>query len=84
LNSDSGDDDNEKLSKKSLFGIAIREYPSLFNTPFCLIAIGEPKVCVIDEFTYDDLVGMVSILDDLLGNMKGRYKGLKKKHISLQ
>jgi hypothetical protein len=27
---------------------------------------------------------MVSNLDDLLGDMKGRYKNLKKKHVSLQ
>jgi FtsZ-binding cell division protein ZapB len=27
---------------------------------------------------------MVSNIDDLLGNMKGRYKDLKKKHVSLQ
>jgi archaellum component FlaC len=43
------------------------------------MAKGEPK-----EFTYDDLVEMVSNLDDLLGDMKGRYKNLKKKHVSLQ
>jgi hypothetical protein len=30
----------------------------------------EPKVCEIDEFTYDDLVEMVSNLDDLLDDMK--------------
>jgi hypothetical protein len=29
---------------------------------------GEPKVCEIDEFTYDDIVEMVSNLDDLLGD----------------
>jgi ATP-dependent protease HslVU (ClpYQ) ATPase subunit len=48
------------------------------------MAKGEPKVCEVDEFTYDDLIEMVSNLDDLLGDMKGRYKKLKNKHISLQ
>jgi archaellum component FlaC len=64
--------------------LGFSEVPSLFNTPYCLMAKGELKVCEIDEFTYDDLVEMVSNLDDLLGNMKGRYKNLKKKHVSLQ
>jgi hypothetical protein len=85
LDSDSDDDEgDEKPSKKGLAGIAIKETPSLFNTPYCLMAKGELKVCEIDEFTYDDLVEMVCNLDDLLGNMKGRYKNLKKKHVSLQ
>jgi archaellum component FlaC len=45
---------------------------------------GEPKVCQINEFTYDDLVEMVSKIDDLLGDMKGKYQSLRKKHVSLQ
>ena len=49
------------------------------------MAKGESKVCDDDdEFSYDDLVDMVSNLDDLLGKMKGKYKDLKKEHISLQ
>jgi hypothetical protein len=84
LDSVSSDDDDVKPSKKGLAGIAIKEAPSLFDTPYCLMAKGEPKVCEIDEFTYDDLVEMVSNLDDLLGDMKGKYKSLRKKHISLQ
>jgi hypothetical protein len=48
------------------------------------MAKGELKVCEIDEFTYDDLVEMISILDDLLGDMKLKYKSLRKKFISLQ
>jgi hypothetical protein len=47
------------------------------------MAKGEPKMYEVDKFTYDDLVEMVSDLDDLLGDMKGRYKNLKKKHVSL-
>jgi hypothetical protein len=48
------------------------------------MAKGEPKVCEINEFTYDDLVDMVSNLDELLDDMKERYMNLKKKHVSLQ
>jgi hypothetical protein len=63
-------------------------YPSsklhLFDTPYCLMVKGEPKLCKIYKFTYDDLGEMVSNLDDLLGDMKGIYKNLKKKHVSLQ
>jgi hypothetical protein len=84
LDSDSSDDDDVKPSKKGLAGIAIKEAPSLFDTPYCLMAKGEPKVCKIDEFTYNDLVKMVSNLDDLLGDMKGKYNSLRKKHVSLQ
>jgi hypothetical protein len=42
------------------------------------MAKGEPKVCECDEFTYDDLVKMVSNLDDLLGDVKGKYKSLRR------
>jgi hypothetical protein len=45
---------------------------------------GELKVCKSDEFTYDDLVEMVSNLDNLLGDMKVKYKSSWKKHVSLQ
>jgi hypothetical protein len=84
--SDSNDDDDDvKPSKKGLAGISIKEAPSLFDTTYCLMAKGEPKVCDDDdEFSYDDLVEMVSNLDDLLGDMKGKYRDLKKKHASLQ
>jgi hypothetical protein len=33
-----------KPSKKGLIGIAVKEVPSLFDTPYCLMAKGEPKV----------------------------------------
>ena len=48
---------------------------------------GESKVCDDDDdniFTYGDLVEMVSNLDDLLGDVKGKYKDLKTKYTSLQ
>jgi hypothetical protein len=78
LDSNSSDDDDVKPSKKGLTGIAIKEAPSLFNTPYCIMAKGEPKVCKIDEFAYDDIVEMVSNLNDLLGDMKGKYNSLRK------
>jgi hypothetical protein len=52
----SDDDDNVKPSKKGFAGIVIKKALSLFDTPYCLMAKGEPKVCEIDEFTYDDFV----------------------------
>jgi hypothetical protein len=42
--SDSSDDDGAKPSKKCLAGNAIKEAPSLFDTPYCPMAKGEPKV----------------------------------------
>jgi hypothetical protein len=84
LNADSSDDDDAKPSKKGLAGIAIKEAPSLFDTPYCLMVKSDPKVCEIDEFTYDDLVEMISNLDYLLGDIKGKYKNLRKKHVSFQ
>jgi hypothetical protein len=84
LDSDSSDDDDVKPSKKGVAETAIKEALSLFDTPYCLMAKGEPKVSEIDKFTYDDLVEMVSNLDDLLGDMKGKCKSLRKKHASLQ
>jgi hypothetical protein len=75
LDSDSNDDENdEKPSKKGLVGIAIKEAPSLFDIPYCLMTKGEPKVCEIDEFTYDDLVDVLSNLDDLFDDMKGNIR----------
>jgi hypothetical protein len=82
--SDSSDDDDVKPSKKGLVGIAIKEAPSPFDTPYYFMAKGEPKVSEIDELTYDDLVKMVINLDDLLGDMKEKYKSLRKKYVSLQ
>jgi hypothetical protein len=58
--SDSSDDDDVKSSKKGLARIAIKEAPSLFDTPYCLMAKGELKLCESDDFTYDDPVKMVS------------------------
>jgi hypothetical protein len=78
------DEDDEKPFKKGLSGIVIKDSPSLFDTSYCLMAKGELNICKIDNFTYDDLVEMVSNFDDLLGDMIGKYKSLRKKHVSLQ
>jgi hypothetical protein len=42
--SDSSDNDDVKPSNKGLAGIAIKEAPSLFNTPYCLLAKGELQI----------------------------------------
>jgi hypothetical protein len=78
------DEEGEKPSKKCLVGIAIKDAPSLFDTSYCLMAKGKLKLCESDEFTYNDLVEIVSNLDDLLGNLKEKYNNLRKKHVSLQ
>ena len=82
---DSDDEENDKSTKKGLADIAIKEAQSPFDSPLCLMAKGESKVCDDDDvFSYDDLVEMVSNLDDLLGNMKSKYKDLKKEYTSLE
>lgn len=79
------DDEDDKPSKKGLAGIAIKEAPSLFDSHYCFMAKGESKVCNDDyEPSYDELVEMLSELDDVLGGIKSKYKDLKRKHSSLQ
>ena len=56
--SDDDDDDDDKPSK-GVSGIAIKEAPSLFSTPHCLMTNGGAKVQKdgeLDELSYDDLV----------------------------
>jgi hypothetical protein len=63
--SDSDDDDDK--SSKGVAGIAIKEAPSLFSTPYYLMAKGGAKVLQdgkLDELTYDDLVDMLNDADD--------------------
>jgi hypothetical protein len=64
--------------------LSLRRLSSLFDTPYCLTAKGEPKVCDDDAFLYDDLVERISNPDDVLRNIIRKYKDLKKKHASLQ
>lgn len=83
--SDSSDED-DKPSKKSLAGIAIKEVPSLFDSHYCFMVKSESKICDDndDAPSYDELVEMLSNLDDMLGDMKGKYKDLRRKHSSLR
>ena len=89
--SDASDSDDDTPSK-SLAGIAIKAAPSLFDsppspsTPVCLMAKGDTKVeddeC--DEFSNDDLVNIVSKLDDSLGNEKKKVKRITLELSTLQ
>ncbi|XP_004963935.1 uncharacterized protein LOC101772539 [Setaria italica] len=75
--SNSDDDDDEKPSK-GIVSIAIKEAPSLFSTPFCLMAKGDTKVSRDDELelTYDDLVRMLNDTDDYMHKEK-KVEGLE-------
>jgi hypothetical protein len=44
---DSSDDDDDDTSSKLNVGIAIKEAPSLFSSPHCLMAKGDAKVKII-------------------------------------
>src|SRR6185503_10497823 len=68
-------------------GIAIKEAPSLFSTPHCLMAKGGAKVQQdgeLDEFSYDDLVEMLNDADEFMTKEKAKLKDLKLKFTSLQ
>jgi hypothetical protein len=76
----SDDDDDDDTSSKLNVGIAIKETPSLFSSPHCLMAKGDAKVKIItdlndidddddddvddDGYSYDDLVRMLGEADD--------------------
>ena len=84
--SDDDDDDNDKPSK-GVAGIAIKEAPSLFSTPHCLMAKGGAKVQQdgeLDELSYDDLVEMLNDADEFMTKEKAKLKDLKLKFTSLQ
>ena len=46
---DSSDDDDDDTSSKLNAGIAIKEAPSLFSSPHCLMAKGDAKVKIITD-----------------------------------
>ena len=78
-------DDDDSSSKLNV-GIAIKEAPSLFSSPHCLMTKGDAKVKIIDNFTdidddevydldddsysYDDLVKMLGVADDYMHKEK--------------
>ena len=85
-NSDDDDDDDDKPSKR-VAGIAIKETPSLFSTPHCLMAKGGAKVLQDDElenFSYDDLVEMLNDADEFMTKEKAKLKDLKLKDLKLK
>jgi hypothetical protein len=97
-NSDaSSDEDDDDKHSKGLAGVAIKEAPSLFYKPYCLMAKGESKVIVEDDddgdcdsdnyenaLPYDDLVAMVIKFDDKLRMERSRLRDLEVKNVSLQ
>jgi hypothetical protein len=74
----SSDEDDDDKPSRGLAGVAIKEAPSLFSKPYCLMAKGESKVIIDDDnddcdsdnddnvLSYDDLVVMVIKSDDKL------------------
>jgi hypothetical protein len=68
--------------------MTFKEAPSLFSTPNCLIARGDPKVKDDDdgddndnEYSYDDLVKMISEADDYMYKDKEKFKESKDLYI---
>ena len=85
--SDASSDDDDDKPSKGVAGIAIKEAPSLFSTPHCLMAKGGAKVQQdgeLDEFSYDDLVEMLNDADEFMTKEKAKLKDLKLKFTSLQ
>ena len=83
----SDDDDDDDKPSKGVAGIAIKEAPSLFSTPHCLMAKGGAKVQQdgeLDELSYDDLVEMLNDADEFMTKEKAKLKDLKLKFTSLQ
>jgi len=95
--SDSDDDDEDNKPSKGVAGIAIKKAPSLFSSPFCLMAKGEAKVSYDDDDddlldddelddipSYDDLVRMLNKSNDYMCNEKKKLMDLERKYSSLQ
>jgi len=83
----SSDDDDDDKSSKGVAEIAIKEAPSLFFTPYCLTANGGAKVLQdddLEEFSYDDLIDMLTDAGDLVIKEKEKLKDLELKYGSLQ
>ncbi|KAJ1275451.1 hypothetical protein BS78_05G136200 [Paspalum vaginatum] len=80
-------DDNGKPSK-GVVGISIKEAPSLFSTPHCLMArndtIDDSDEDGDEEYAYDDLVHMLKEADEYMHKEKVKYKALKKQNKDLE
>ena len=80
--SDASSDDDDDKPFKGVAGIAIKEAPSFFSTPHCLMAKGGAKVqqdAELDELSYDDLVEMLNDADEFMTKEKAKLKDLKLK-----
>jgi hypothetical protein len=62
----------------------LRALPPKYETIVTLLVRSSLKNITPSEVLGEVLVEIVSNLDDLLGDIKGKYKNLKKKHVSLQ
>ena len=86
--SDDDDDDDDDKTSKGVAGIAIKEAPSLFSTPHCLMTKGGAKVLQdddeLEEFSYDDLVDMLNDAGNLMIKEKEKLKDLELKYSSFQ
>jgi hypothetical protein len=85
-------------SSKLNVRIAIKEAPSLFSSPHCLMAKGDANVKIItdlndinddddvddDGYSYDDLVRMLGEADDYMHKEKENFKTLKELYKNLQ
>jgi hypothetical protein len=94
----SSDDDDDDSSSKLNVGIAIKEAPSLFSSPHCLMAKGDAMVKIdlndIDDddidnldddgYSYDDLVRMLGEADDYMHKEKEKFRTLKELYKNLQ
>ena len=77
---DDDDDDDDDKPSKGVAEIAIKEAPSLFSTPHCLMAKGGAKVLQddeLEEFSYDDLVDMLNDAGELVIKEKAKLKDLE-------
>jgi hypothetical protein len=97
--SDASSDDDDDSSSKLNARIAIKEAPSLFSSPHCLMAKGDAKVKIItdlndidddiddlddDGYSYDDLVRMLGEADDYMHKEKEKFRTLKEFYKNLQ
>jgi hypothetical protein len=96
---DSSDDDDDDTSAKLNARIAIKEAPSLFSSPHCLMEKGDAKLKIItdlndindddddvddDGYLYDDPVRMLGETDDYMHKEKEKFRTLKELYKNLQ
>jgi hypothetical protein len=82
----SSDDDDDDSSSKLNVGIAIKEAPSLFSSPHCLMTKGDANVKNITDLNDidDDLVRMLGEADDYMHKEKEKFRTLKELYKNLQ